>query len=230
MSLSHSFSVEVAKQYDVNTALLLQHFSFWYLKNKSDKNQFFNGDYWVRMKVKQLHEYFPYLTERQLRYSLKKLLESGLLIQDEFNHDKSNRTKWYCLTKSSKTLMNIEFTKLSTRSDKIVNSRGDKIVTSIYKEEDIERRYIYSKASEFLKKNATQEFEVFVMQNKRLIQDFDRFLEYFDLKVESEELEFTVKKLMARLKILKFNWKGDSKVLKMNQNIGSQPLTRKRIG
>ncbi len=102
--ISHSFSVNIAKEHGVNSAILLQHIVFWYLKNKSDKINFFHRDYWVRMSVKQLGGYFIYFNQRQIGYALKKLEEKKLIKSKEFNVKKSDRTKWYTLTKKGKEI------------------------------------------------------------------------------------------------------------------------------
>lgn len=163
MSRSHSFSVDVAMSFGVDVALMLNHFSFWYLKNKSDNHQYFKGDYWVRMKATQMQEYYPYYTIRQLRYLVDKMIDLKLLKQDEFNTKKNDRTKWYSLTKKSKNLLNISTDKNVSNlgkslkkeavflSDKNVTNVSDKIVTltdknvtSILKEEDTKDRYYYN--------------------------------------------------------------------------------------
>lgn len=164
MSRAHSFSVEVAKEYGVNVATMLNHFSFWYLKNKSDNVNYLKGDHWVRMKASQMQQYYPYFTERQLRHLIDKMIDQKLLKQDEFNTKKNDRTKWYCLTKKSKTILAISTDKnvsnnekpavksVENRTDKNVSnvthkfvSLTDKNVTSIYKEVDIKDRYYYYK-------------------------------------------------------------------------------------
>tara|TARA_R110002012_G_scaffold294580_1_gene490783 strand:- start:1789 stop:2691 length:903 start_codon:yes stop_codon:yes gene_type:complete len=170
MSRSHSFSVEVAKNFKVDIALLLQHFSFWYLKNKSDNVNLFKNDYWVRMKADTLVEYFPYFTKRQLRYCIDKMIDLDLLKQDQFNDKSNDRTKWYSLTKNAKNILNISTDKIVTPtpflSDKIVTP-SDNFVTSIYKEVDIEDRYssLYSK----IEKNIGL-LELIAMHNKLKIE------------------------------------------------------------
>jgi len=217
MSRSHAFSVEVAKSFKVDIALLLQHFSFWYLKNKSDNINLYKGDYWVRMKADTLVEYFPYFTKRQLRYCIDKMIDLGLLKQDQFNDKSNDRTKWYSLTKEAKKILNISTDKIVTpkhiSTDKIVTP-SDKIVTSIYKEVDIEDRYrIYIDFSAiiFIIENAKDRFQVWEMQNKKTIPNFIDFLKFFEIKVEEEEIEFNVNKLLGRLKRLAFNWNTSSK-------------------
>jgi hypothetical protein len=182
MSRTHSFSVDVAQDFGVEMALMLNHFSFWYLKNKSDNNQFFKGDYWVRMKATQLQEYYPYFSLRQLRYLIDKMIDLNLLKQDEFNTKKNDRTKWYCLTKKSKNILNISTDKnvsnikkeakkttdistdknVSNVTHKIV-SLTDKNVTSILKEEDTKDRYYYYKEKIAANKSL---IEILAMQNK----------------------------------------------------------------
>tara|TARA_R110002074_G_scaffold359279_2_gene531824 strand:+ start:1674 stop:2660 length:987 start_codon:yes stop_codon:yes gene_type:complete len=125
MSRSHSFSVDVAASFGVNCALMLQHFCFWYLKNKSDNVNFHKGDYWVRMKQDTLLQYLPYFNKRQLRHLTDKMVNLQLLKQDQFNQRSNDRTKWYSLTDEAKKILNI-------LSDKIVTPKpnsNDKIVT-----------------------------------------------------------------------------------------------------
>ena len=87
--------------------------------------------------------------------------------------------------------------------------------------------YIDFLAYQFLKKNAKEQLDVWEMQNKKTILDYKSFLEYFEIKVEEEELEFTINKLLGRLKRLKYNWRGDSK----NASFNDQPIKKaKRIG
>lgn len=142
MYQSHSFSVEVAKQFGVDVALMLNHFSFWYKKNKGDDVNLLEGDYWVRMKMKTLQDYFPYFTERQLRYMVDKMIELKLLVRDEFNQKKNDRTKWYTLTNEAKILLNISTDKNVSKVNYKIDSLTDKNVTSIYKEVDTKDRYI----------------------------------------------------------------------------------------
>ena len=164
MSRSHSFSVDVAKDFGVDIALMLNHFSFWYLKNKSNNHQYYKGDYWIRMKASQMQEYYPYFSLRQLRYLIDKMIDLKLIKQDEFNQKKNDRTKWYSLTIKSKKLLNISTDKNVTNIKKEVKKQAceaaqiltdknvtnvthkivtltDKNVTSILKEEDTEYRY-----------------------------------------------------------------------------------------
>jgi hypothetical protein len=116
---------------------------------------------------------------------------------------------------------------VSPENKEILNQGSGKIPTN-HNQYTNNHIYIDFSAYEFLQKNAQSELEVWEMQNKKSIQDFDRFLEFFQIKVEEEEIEYTVPKLFGRLRRLKFNWSGDLKIVK---TINEQPtIKRKRLG
>ena len=184
MSRSHSFSVDVAASFGVNCALMLQHFCFWYLKNKSDNVNFHKGDYWVRMKQDTLVQYLPYFNKRQLRHLTDKMVDLQLLKQDQFNQRSNDRTKWYSLTDEAKKILNILSDKIVTPKpnhiDKIVTP-SDKIVTSIYKE-DIKDRYYYSKQKILSNKSL---LEILAMQQRVKISTVVNKLDEFVLHSKS---------------------------------------------
>ena len=184
MSRSHSFSVDVAASFGVNCALMLQHFCFWYLKNKSDNVNFHKGDYWVRMKQDTLVQYLPYFNKRQLRHLTDKMVDLQLLKQDQFNQRSNDRTKWYSLTDEAKKILNILSDKIVTakpnHNDKNV-SPSDKIVTSIYKE-DIKDRYYYSKEKILSNKSL---LEILAMQQRVKISTVVNKLDEFVLHSKS---------------------------------------------
>lgn len=112
-------------------------------------------------------------------------------------------------------------------TSEVVNQGSGKIPTN-HNQYTSNHIYIDFSAYQFLQKYAKSELEIWEMQNKKSIKDFERFLEYFEIKVEEEEIEYTVSKLLGRLKRLKFNWAGDLKVVKA---MNDEPtIKRKRIG
>jgi hypothetical protein len=146
MSLSHSFNVQVASDFGIEIALFLNHFQFWHNRAKNNAQNFHKNKVWVRLSAEQIQEIYPYFTLRQIRYYLQKMVELNLLIKGEFNIKKSDRTKWYNLTKKAQNLLNIKPVKVG---DENVSSKGDENViaidenvTSKYKEVDISNRYI----------------------------------------------------------------------------------------
>jgi DNA-binding PadR family transcriptional regulator len=96
--MQHRFDTEIAKQYDIVTAILLDNFYFWIEKNRLNERNFKDGRYWTYNTKKAMVESFPYLNERQLDYALKKMVEQGLIIKGNYNESKFERKLWYAIT------------------------------------------------------------------------------------------------------------------------------------
>lgn len=229
----HRYPQQVADRYGMAIAALLNHFAFWYKRIKSEDHQFFEGDYWVRMKLEKLQSYFTYLTIEQLRHILRKMIAENLIKKSEFNDQKTDRTKWYTLTSLSKEILQLNDEKVSVKSNSHTtvksNTQSVKNHDSIYKEEDKTKEdNIYTGGFSFLQKLYPVEIETWLSQNKNSITDFDRFLEYYEIVVQQEAIPFTFNKLFGRLRKLRFNWKG-SKTNRAEEEL--QPIIkRRRIG
>jgi DNA-binding PadR family transcriptional regulator len=96
--MQHRFDTEIAKQYDIVTAILLDNFYFWIKQNEVNERNFKDGRYWTYNSKKAIAEWFPYLNERQLDYALKKMVEQGLIIKGNYNENKFERKLWYAIT------------------------------------------------------------------------------------------------------------------------------------
>lgn len=98
MTMNHSFDVELAEKIGLHEAIILQYISNCIEVNRS-KNQYWGyGNWWVRMPMSSLIENFPYLTARQMGYSIEKLKNSGHILSANHNENKYDQTKWYALT------------------------------------------------------------------------------------------------------------------------------------
>ena len=73
----------------------------------------------------------------------------------------------------------------------------------------------YNNGYDFLRVHSKSDLEVFEMQNKNSFDNYNKFIDYFNNKVTFEDVEFTSKKLMSRLRMLNDNW---SKKPKTKQN------------
>lgn len=96
--MEHAFNTEVAKKYDVNIAILLQHFKFWTLNHLANKKNIHDGLCWTYNSIEAFCETFPYWTRHQIEHLLKKAEVSGLALTGNYNKKKYDRTKWYALT------------------------------------------------------------------------------------------------------------------------------------
>jgi hypothetical protein len=94
----HSFDPQVAKQYGVTEAVIIQHFQFWIRHNKSNTRNQFEGRTWTYNSAKAMAEIFPYLTAKMIYGAICRLQEHRVLIKSNFNDHKYDRTSWYAFT------------------------------------------------------------------------------------------------------------------------------------
>ena len=96
--MQHSFDIEIAKEYGILEAILLNHIYYWIAKNKANKKHFYNGKYWTYNSRKAFSELFPYASEKQIRRVLERLVNFNILMTGNFNKQWSDRTLWYAFT------------------------------------------------------------------------------------------------------------------------------------
>lgn len=114
--MKHLFDVEVAVEYGVNCAIILENFCYWIEKNKANKINFYDGYYWTYNSVRAFNELFPYMSQKQITTAIKKLEEEQLIISGNYNKLPWDRTKWYALTEKGYSILqksNIHYPKMS---------------------------------------------------------------------------------------------------------------------
>ena len=94
----HTFDTDVAKEYGVNCAIILQNLYYWVEKNRANERHFYDGRYWTYNSVKAFEELFPYLSGKQIRSALNKLVDEGIIVDGYYNDSAYDRTKWYAIT------------------------------------------------------------------------------------------------------------------------------------
>jgi hypothetical protein len=116
------FDVEVACDLDVNCAIILSNIQYWVFKNATNRKHLYEGRYWSYNSASAYSEQFRWLSERQIRTCLNKLIENHYILDANYNTNNWDRTKWYALTDKSavnELIMCIEI-KTSNATDKIV--------------------------------------------------------------------------------------------------------------
>lgn len=96
--MNHAFDVDIAVKYGVPEAILIENFRFWIAKNKANGRHFHKGRYWTYNSSKAMTELFPYWSQDQIKRTLKRLEDAGVLLSDNFNSNPYDRTKWYSLS------------------------------------------------------------------------------------------------------------------------------------
>lgn len=105
---NHSLNPNIANKYGPNCAFILQYIFYWTNENKKNNKEtthFHEGKWWTYSSVRELSEYFTYLTVRQIRTALEILKENELVLTANFNNC-CNRTLWYTVTDKAIAIMN----------------------------------------------------------------------------------------------------------------------------
>lgn len=126
--MQHSFDVEIAKEYGLKEAILMNHLWFWIEKNKANEIHYYDGTYWTYNSVKAFNKLFPYLSERQINNTLKTLKDKEIIQTGNYNKSAYDRTMWYAFTKMGVSIMQkckMEDTKMSNGDVKNVKPIPD---------------------------------------------------------------------------------------------------------
>lgn len=103
--MEHSFDVELAVEYGLVEAILLNNFQYWIEKNKANRKNYYDGSYWTYNTTKAFSELFPYLSQRKIQNALKRLRENGIIKVGNYNENQYDRTLWYAFTKKGECIM-----------------------------------------------------------------------------------------------------------------------------
>lgn len=123
MAETHFFDINVATKYGVHCAVILQNLWHWIRKNEANGTNFYDGYYWTYNSKKAFAELFPYMTERQIDYAMKKLIDEKLIITGNYNKVAYDRTLWYAITKKGYSILQnceMETTKMSNGTNENV--------------------------------------------------------------------------------------------------------------
>lgn len=93
----HSFDPKIAEMVGLAPAVIYQNIVWWIAKNEANEQNKYDGYFWTYNSVKAFSILFPYLTEKQVRTSLDKLVEVGLIVAGNYNTSAYDRTKWFRL-------------------------------------------------------------------------------------------------------------------------------------
>ena len=126
--MNHYFNVNIAKEYGVHAAVLLQNLEHWIAKNRANGKHFYEGNYWTYNSRRAFAELFPYMNARQIDYALKKLIDDGVIITGNFNQIAYDRTLWYAITKKGYSILQnceMDVTNLANGSNESVKPIPD---------------------------------------------------------------------------------------------------------
>lgn len=96
--MEHAFNTNIAIDFDVDTALFIQHLKHWTFKNLANKSNIHDGHCWSYDTLEALGIQFPYWSKRQIERIINNSVKSGLVIKGNYNQTAYDRTVWYAIT------------------------------------------------------------------------------------------------------------------------------------
>ena len=96
--MTHTFNVDIAKEYGVDIAIVVNNIAFWLQKNKANNKHVYDGKVWTYNTTKAFTELFPYWTDNQIRRILNNMQKNGIIETGNYNATAYDRTKWYTFT------------------------------------------------------------------------------------------------------------------------------------
>lgn len=103
--MNHSFDVDIATQYGINAAVVLQDMAYWCEHSRINNTNFHEDKYWTYNTNKALCEHYPYMSGKAIRTAIQKLIDAELIVTGCFNKLPFDRTLWYALTEKGESLI-----------------------------------------------------------------------------------------------------------------------------
>lgn len=88
---------QLAVIFGLKEAIILQQINYWLEINKSKNNNYREGRYWTYNTLNKWQEEFPFWSLETVKRTFRKLRNKNLLITNNFNKMKTDRTLWYTI-------------------------------------------------------------------------------------------------------------------------------------
>lgn len=92
---SHSFDVGIARKLGMGAAAVFNHIVYWLRINAAKGHNIHDGKVWMYETQKEIADFLEYMTLEEVKKSIVKLLDSGLLIKGNYNKNPFDKTAWY---------------------------------------------------------------------------------------------------------------------------------------
>lgn len=101
-----SFDTEIAKEYGVLEAVMLQDIYYWVGGNEEKGFNFYDGKYWTYNTIKEFQFKYQFPSEKQIRTALKHLQDAGLIETGDFSSNRFKRPTYYTITEKGVAVLN----------------------------------------------------------------------------------------------------------------------------
>ena len=102
MSRTKSFDENIATEYGIPEAIMLNDVAFWEKQNRLNGRNFYNGRYWTYNTFKAFVGLYPYFSERTIKRAIQHLIDADLILVGNFDNDRFRHTNYYTLTDRAK--------------------------------------------------------------------------------------------------------------------------------
>lgn len=143
----------LAVKVGLNEAIILQQLHYWSELNRQQNKNFYNGYYWVYNTYEDWQKQFPFWSAKTIQRAITKLEKLGLVVSDNFNKVKMDRTKWYRI--DYEALRKLEDSRIG-QNDQIVRSKCPDLLDKMTKpipENTTENNY--REIERYIKENQT---------------------------------------------------------------------------
>ncbi len=126
----YSFDVDIAIEYGVSEAIIISNLQFWIEKNKANGKHLHNKRTWTYNSYEAFTKLFPFWSLSQIKRTMARLVEKGVLLKANYNKKAYDKTNWYAFKNEELFLSNrqnrtIDETKSSDGSNEIVQPIPD---------------------------------------------------------------------------------------------------------
>jgi hypothetical protein len=102
----HNYNVEVAVEYGIEEAILINHFAYWIADHAANGTNLHDGRYWTFDTAKALCSVMPeFKNEKRITYLINKLVEQDIIMKGNYNKLSFDRTLWFTFTDKGIQLM-----------------------------------------------------------------------------------------------------------------------------
>lgn len=100
--MTHFYDVEIAREYGLEEAVIMQMLIFWIEKNAACGRNWRDGRTWTYNSASSMAVLFPEFSQRKIKRILQSLKAQGLIITGCYNKIAYDRTAWYSIADEDK--------------------------------------------------------------------------------------------------------------------------------
>lgn len=103
--MEHSFNVEIAREYGIPSAILLNQIVACIRDNERTGANRLDGKTWACQSARDLADRLPYFSSQIIKRTLAYMVQSGLLERGTHQEKSMNHTAWYTLTDKANAMV-----------------------------------------------------------------------------------------------------------------------------